>query len=134
MKKQDEKKTPVPSQQKKKVQVPLDPERVRQELFQKRKQDEEANERLQNVLADRQIIPVARQIVEWFLMGMDWESIGLEATKNFIDKKVLADAIKSLKWPNPNLMIAQLAAFPALYFDDCGKCREFLRANHIKIR
>lgn len=111
----------------------VEPQKVASELVNAYRKSKKDNEAVQMVFSNRQIIPVARQISEWFLKGLSWEIIGTEAMREFSDKKIVREAIALIKkLADPVLLISRLAALPSL-FDSCGMCREFLRSNHITI-
>jgi hypothetical protein len=120
----------------KKLKPRIGEQKIVSELYKAQKQTQSANDAVQDILKYRRIAPVARQILEWFLMGMDRKIREMEILKKFPDKEIVAEAITFMKkLANPNeLLFHRLATFPALYDDNCEKCRKFLIDNHIQIR
>jgi hypothetical protein len=128
---------PIKVVPKKKEEKPrIDPHTIALELFGAYKQNKKANEDFENMLRNRQILPVAQQIAEFILKGMAWNLLKIEVFKKFPIQEVLRDAVLYLKsLPETDLLLSGLAAYPIVYGSSgCKKCREFVRNNHIQIR
>jgi hypothetical protein len=120
-------------QLKKKFKPPIDAHKIALTLVDVYKAKRKANEDMLNLFNRRQIIPVARQISEWFLKQIDWNIMNREAVKEYPDKAVFKNALAFLHdLSDPVLLISGIAAYPELY-SSCEQCLSFLHDNHIHV-
>ncbi len=112
----------------------IDKQRIEVALKNTVMKNKKQSEDMQQEIADRKILPIARHLGELLLKGTGWAIARQEVNRLFPEKKLVQDAIAYIKKnADPALLVTHLAAFPSFYNGNCEMCRDFLRKNTLKV-